>query len=403
MKTSSLEVTKLLDKLYNLRGNDSVILQEMDSARALAEETRDRTTKQKSALQEKIADLKSDSKELNEQGIMLADVLSGIDKKTFDKVIERLGIDFDPIALKQKLDSKLPETLDSINNEVTSSEKELVAVEKEMNSAITKIEELGIRKDTALANQAKLNEYFELALNGNINITRESITSLLEQFEFGPEEIREAAKLLMFPEDALYEYNARLKITEKKSLGEVMQEAKREEENHTKEEKKVLKEEVIEEQIEEPVEVVEEEVKEELPPVSREETRKVRPEEPEKTFDKEDLMDLFSELDLDYLDYTTNDLEEILKNYNEKVIRRNVAIFKGYDLDLDVFVDNINLLYDKELEAKVDRLLRIGKSALDIYLNPTVLTKYDYKGLDKAIILLQNSGLDPKKVPLMAY
>ena len=51
----------------------------------------------------------------------------------------------------------------------------------------------------------------------------------------------------------------------------------------------------------------------------------------------------------------------------------------------------------------MDRLLRIGKSALDIYLNPTVLTKYDYKGLDKAIILLQNSGLDPKKVPLMAY
>ena len=104
-----------------------------------------------------------------------------------------------------------------------------------------------------------------------------------------------------------------------------------------------------------------------------------------------------------YLDYTTSDLEEILAHFNEKVIRRNVAIFKNNDLSLDVFVDYINLLYDKELEAKVDRLLRIGKSALDIYLNPTVLTKYDYKGLDKAIILLQNSGLDPKKVPLMAY
>lgn len=401
MKTSSLEVTKLLDKLYNLRGNDSVILQEMDSARALAEETRDRTTKQKSALQEKIADLKSDSKELNEQGIKLADVLSGIDKNAFEKVIERLKIDFDPEALKQKLDAKLPETLQSINNEVTSSEKELVAVEEEMNGAITKIEELGIRKDTALANQAKLNEYFELALNGNINITRESITALLEQFEFSSEEIREAAKLLMFPEDALYEYDAGLKGTVKKSLGEVMQEAKRKEESSPKEEVKTIKEEVVKPEIKE-VEVTEE-VKEVVDTVTREETRKSKAEEVEKTFDKEDLIDLFSELDIDYLDYTTNDLEEILKNYNEKVIRRNVGIFKNHDLDLDVFVDNISLLYDKELEAKVDRLLRIGKSALDIYLNPTVLTKYDYKGLDKAIILLQNSGLDPKKVPLMAY
>ena len=30
MKTLSLETTKLLDKLYNLRGNDSVVLVEMD-------------------------------------------------------------------------------------------------------------------------------------------------------------------------------------------------------------------------------------------------------------------------------------------------------------------------------------------------------------------------------------
>lgn len=115
------------------------------------------------------------------------------------------------------------------------------------------------------------------------------------------------------------------------------------------------------------------------------------------------MIDLFNEIGLDYLDYTTSDLDQILEHYNEKVIKRNVNIFKDNDLSLDIFADHINLIYDKELEAKVDRLLRIGKSALDIYLNPTVLTKYDYKGLDKAIILLQNSGLDPKKVPLMAY
>ena len=146
--------------------------------------------------------------------------------------------------------------------------------------------------------------------------------------------------------------------------------------------------------------VVEETVKEE--PV---EVAPVKREEPvvEKKFDREDLIDLFNEIGLDYLDYTTSDLDQVLEHFNEKVIRRNVNIFKENDLSLDIFVDHINLLYDKELEAKMDRLLRIGKSALDIYLNPTVLTKYDYKGLDKAIILLQSSGLDPKKVPLMAY
>lgn len=370
MKMLSPEVTKLLDKLYNLRGSDSVIFKEMESANKKAEETRVRTTEEKSALQEKIAGLETESKELSEQGKMLSEVLSGIDKEQYATVIDRLNIDFDPVALKEKLDNKLPSTIESVNDEIKNSQEELVSVEEEMNSAITTIEEIGIRKDAAIANQDKLNEYFDLALSGNINITRESITSLLEQFDFSEEETREAAKILMFPEDALYDYDSKLKESEKKSIGEVIQEAKSQDKL---EEKDIKKEDYVEEKIE------------------------------SKKLEKEDIIDLFSDIGLDYLDYTTSDLEEVMEHFDENVIRRNVAIFRDNDLSLDVFADNLSLLYDRELEAKVDRLLRIGKSALDIYLNPTVLLKYDYRNLDKAIILLQNSGLDPKKVPLMAY
>ncbi len=396
MKILSPEVTRLLDKLYNLRGEDSVIFKEMASSEEKAEATRVRTTEEKSSLQDKIAGLERDSKNLSEQGKKLADVLSNIDKNDFATVIERLEINFDPEALTKKLNDTLPGTIDKVNDDIKESQENLVRVEEEMNSAITEIEEIGIRRDAAVANQAKLNEYFELALNGNINITRDSITALLEQFDFSEEETREAAKILMFPEDALYDYDAKLKEAEKRSISEVMQEAKNN------------------------VELEKVEVEEESPAVSEDEEKVETREEPKeaevevksepipvetevKTFDKEDLMDLFNEIGLDYLDYTTRDLEEVLEHFNEKVIRRNVGIFKNNDLSLDIFVDHINLLYDRELEAKVDRLLRIGKSALDIYLNPTVLTKYDYRNLDKAIILLQNSGLDPKKVPLMAY
>ena len=382
MKILSPEVTRLLDKLYNLRGSDSVVFKEMESAHAKALETKERTTAQKSELQEKIADLESDSKTLSEQGRKLIDVLKAIDKNAYATVIDRLHINFDPEALVATLDEALPETIDKVNEDIKSSKEELVKVEDEMNGAITTIEEIGIRKDAAVANQEKLNEYFDLALAGNINITRDSITSLLEQFDLSEEETREAAKILMFPEDALYDYDAKVKESEKKSISEVMQEARSQEEAPMVE-KVEIKEEVAPEQVtlekkEEPVVI-------------------------ERKYDREDLIDLFNEIGLDYLDYTTSDLDQILEHFNEKVIRRNVNIFKENELSLDIFVDHINLLYDKELEAKMDRLLRIGKSALDIYLNPTVLIKYDYKGLDKAIILLQSSGLDPKKVPLMAY
>ena len=377
MKILSPEVMRLLDKLYNLRGSDSVIFKEMESAHEKAEETKERTTKEKSALQEKITGLEADSKNLSEQGKKLIEVLKGIDKNAYETVIDRLHINFDPEALVEKLDSSLPETIEKVNEEIKASKEELVEVEEQMNSAITTIEEIGIRKDAAIANQDKLNEYFELALSGNINITRDSITSLLEQFGLSEEETREAAKILMFPEDALYDYDAKLKESEKKSISEVMQEAKKQEDAIIDDKKPV---------IEEKIEVTE-----------------VKEEPTEKKLDREDLIDLFNEIGLDYLDYTTSDLDQILEHFNEKVIRRNVNIFKENELNLDIFADHIDLLYDKELEAKMDRLLRIGKSALDIYLNPTVLTKYDYKNLDKAIILLQSSGLDPKKVPLMAY
>ena len=380
MKILSPEVTRLLDKLYNLRGSDSVIFKEMESAHEKAEETKERTTAQKATLQEKIAGLEADSRNLSEQGKKLIEVLKGIDKNAYATVIDRLHINFDPEALVEKLDSSLPETIEKVNSDIESSKEELVKVEEEMNSAITTIEEIGIRKDAAVANQEKLNEYFDLALAGNINITRDSITSLLEQFDLTEEETREAAKILMFPEDALYDYDARLRESEKKSISEVMQEAKNQE--------------VIEPKVEEAPKIE---------PVSVEPVKAEAPKVEEHKFDREDLIDLFNEIGLDYLDYTTSDLDQVLEHFNEKVIRRNVNIFKENDLSLDIFVDHINLLYDKELEAKMDRLLRIGKSALDIYLNPTVLTKYDYKNLDKAIILLQDSGLDPKKVPLMAY
>ncbi|MDE6285249.1 MAG: hypothetical protein K2M17_05835, partial [Bacilli bacterium] len=59
--------------------------------------------------------------------------------------------------------------------------------------------------------------------------------------------------------------------------------------------------------------------------------------------------------------------------------------------------------FDKELGEKIDKLLTIGKDAEDISLVPDVLVKYDLMGLNNTINVLQISGLDPKKVPLMAY
>ena len=368
----------LLDKLYNLRGSDSTILKEMDRQKAKAEETRERTTEEKAKLQKDIESLKKLSEELDEQGEKFKEVLQGIHREDYETVLERLRIDFDPKSLLEKLDKNLPRTIDNVKRDTKKAEDELVKVEDEMNTAITTIEELGIRRDTALANQEKLNESIELALTGHINTTRDSITSLLEEFGFNEVEQREAAKILMFPEDALFAYDAKVKAKDKagKSISEVIQEAKTmspsvPEYSEPEEEQPVIEEPAI-------------------------------PEEDE--LRKEDLViETLRDCGIDYLDFTSDEIDELIRNFDEETVRHNIAFIESNGLSADIFVHYIKMMYDKDLKRKFDLLLGVGKEPMDIYLNPGVLIKYSLEQLERVISVIRANGMDPKEIPLMAY
>ena len=457
MRTLSLETTKLLDKLYNLRGKDSVILVEMDKQKEKSESTLEKTTKQKSELQEKISRLEKQHDELQAQGEDFVNVLSGIDRNDFSTVLDSLNIDFNPEAIIEKVNSNLPKTIEKVTTEQKKSEEELVEVEEEMNNAITTIEELGLRRDTALSNQSKLNEYFELALNGKINITRDSITSLLEQFDFSEEEQREAAKILMFPEDALFSYNEKVMNSDVagKTISDVMNEAKDafvDEGSHedltiSVDDKKepevedydikidnIISNDSFEIPENEDDKILVDDVKEiEEEPVfnpfviddsvSNNDTNNDTNNESTNVFDSSFNIDDFSIVDnddvvvdedvniedslnslgFDYLDFRSEDLDDLKNNFDKDTITKNVELAKNNNIDLDLFIEHSTLLYDKELKEKVETLLNIGKEPIDIYLNPGILVKYTAEKLNNAIELLKNNGMDPKNVPLMAY
>lgn len=397
------EMRMLLDKLYNLRGEDSVVLVSMDKERDQAIKTKERTSKRTTELTSQIEKLESEGHILAKEGESFKSALETIRKDDFRNVLKELNIAFDPDEIKKELEVKLPKTLEEFSMEKEKAEKELVTVEDEMNSATTKIEELGLRKDEALANQERLNRYFDLALEGNINITRDEITSLLEKFNFSEEEQREAAKLLMFPEDGLYEYEKSLKGIKSKSISDVFKEAKEE----IKVEEATKKSPVVEAPLheEEPsfnfdfnINIPEnKEVKEE-----KVETV-VEPVHEEKNVSKEDVINLLTSLGFDYLDFTSNDFEKIMNNYDEETIKANAEYIKSLNISLDIFADNVELMYDKQMKEKIEKLTSIGKLPQDIYLNPSVLTKYDLNGLNNAIDVLKQSGLDAKNVPLIAY
>lgn len=423
MKMLSSEVKTLLDKLYNLRGEDSVILAKMNKERQEAIETGERTKNEKEVLLNKIEKLSNEERTLQEEGDKLSSILSNINRDDFSNVLDRLQIDFDPASINEKITRMLPETIEKVVSENKKASEELETVETEMNNAITKVEELGIRKDEALSNQAKLNEYFDLALEGNINITRDAITSLLEKFDFNEDEQREAAKILMFPEDALYEYDASFKSgsqTSGKTITEVLMEAK-------KESKPEVKEETVEETIldseepsslenifesvmsennipdvEEPEETKEDVVEEVKPLFSDNNEDNVMQSKAEE-HSNNDIASLLQNLGLNLNDINKEKLDKVINSNAEETINKNIEALKSHEIDLDILIENIELLLDKELAEKIDKLIAIGKESRDISLMPSVLVKYDLNGLNNTINLLQISGLDPKKVPLMAY
>lgn len=424
MKMLSSEVKTLLDKLYNLRGEDSVILAKMNKERQEAIETGERTKNEKEVLLNKIEKLSNEERTLQEEGDKLSSILSNINRDDFSNVLDRLQIDFDPASINEKITRMLPETIEKVVSENKKASEELETVETEMNNAITKVEELGIRKDEALSNQAKLNEYFELALEGNINITRDAITSLLEKFDFNEDEQREAAKILMFPEDALYEYDASFKSgsqTSGKTITEVLMEAKKESKSEVKEEPKeetildseepsslenifesVISENVIPD-VEEPEEEHEEDAASAVKPLFSDNNEESVTQSKIEEHSNNAITSFLENLGLNLNSINKEKLDKVINSDDEETINKNIEVLKSHEIDFDILIENIELLLDKELAEKIDKLIAIGKESRDISLMPSVLVKYDLNGLNNTINLLQISGLDPKKVPLMAY
>ena len=387
----SIEGTKkILDRLYNLRGTDSVILKDLEKESEKAELTKEKAEKEKKELESSIEKLAHDENILAEQGEKLQNILKTINQEDFSVLVSRLNLDFNPEDLNNKISKLLPSTIADVVSEKKESEVKLIEIDNEMNSAITKLEELNIRKDEALENQSKLNEYIELSLSGSSTLTRDAIATVLDKFKFSKEEQREAAKLLMFPEDGLYEYQERLTSGERlgKSISDVFHEAK--ESVDTEEENSFIREYKVPEFIEptiSPVQVVEAQN-----PVQLTEELK-----------KEEVRNLLKVCGFNISDFKDQDIANILEHYDQDVIANNVEYINNYGINKGIFVDNVDLLYDPELKLKVDTLISIGKAPVDIYLNPSVLLKYNLEELNNAIAALKESGLNPAQVPLMAF
>ena len=162
--------------------------------------------------------------------------------------------------------------------------------------------------------------------------------------------------------------------------------------------KKLLKMEMTNKQVKEATNLDEEEIK--IPDISLDEQEI---EESVTTDIKEEMIETLKDLGIDYLDFTSDEIEKLMDNFDKDTIIGNIKYMQNKGFENDIYINHIELMYDKNLQNKVELLLSIGKEVLDIYLAPSILTKYTYEQLGESIQSLRGSGMDPKEVPLMAY
>ena len=258
--------------------------------------------------------------------------------------------------------------------------------EKALNTLNEKRKELDSQEKEIKKRQKDINKYLEDAKSGKTNnLTREEITDTLSVFFLSDEEIKEVAKMILFPEDSFFDS------------------------------KKVIKEEPVvyeEEKKEEIAEKVNEDIKEEPEVEEKEEISKkdnVKSKKNKEIDEKEEIITAEDSLLFDTFDDIVSEItpDEVIDEDLEikEIIEEAEEPLSSEDSDdfINAF-DNIDFDNDEsDLKQKKEYLIEhLGKTEEDIRLVSNILTKFKtLKDLKDAVEEKSLNGkIDVKSLPL---
>ena len=211
MAEQSQNVTILLDRLYNLTGEDNVIIKETEERITTAEERIEE-------IESSIAVTKSEQEEQeNRLSLFLQHknkfetVFAGLTDESFS-ALRDIDINLDMGALLSAVQTKSPEFIGGIMSEIDGCKNSIEDSEAEKSRILA---ELVVLKEELIVHSERrdqLASLLEQSLSPN-EIERESLTAsfvkrvLLPFGLFTPEEITRLTKLIMFPDEGLFEYD----------------------------------------------------------------------------------------------------------------------------------------------------------------------------------------------------
>ena len=398
------EKLRLLDRLYNLRGDESIVTTSIQTRIDDIISSTDETERVKREQEGIKTDLESELNTFTKQATSFLEAFSKYDNDSFE-ALNAVDVNIELGSLVQKLQDEKPRHENQLNEKISDTEK----IIEDKKVEIEKLNENKKEEEEKLQNaenvKVKLNNLLDdILVNENDSYNRGYIKKLLTELGvFNDDETSELEFLILFPEKGLSEYVNEYKDREDKFIpvfdrGEnnifakdIVIEEDEEAEEPTEEVEETVEEteenNIIEEveETEEPAIIEEEE--EEIAPIIEEKEEDIitlyneEPEESEMNLfedkniieevnepeevqqpEESELSKILSELNIDEskLDDKT---KEILSNTDESIIRKNDEHLRSIDFakeDEPIRFDNYMYLADEELGNKITFLRSKG-------------------------------------------
>lgn len=310
------DLTRLLDKLYDLKKEDnfitSVIKSDIKDVENEIEQTKERQSKNE------IEKVETESKLsiFMTQRDAFCSIFTGIDNETFQS-LNAIGIDLDIQGMIKQIEEKAPEYCDKLNEQISENNNAILDSQQKRDIFNNQLVELNSKLKTSNEDSDKLVDLLNQSLSSD-EAERESLTAkyakeILNNFDvFTADEVSTLAKIILFPEDGLIEYDESYEERSSKgliNLSEYPEDEFEEESNDEEIEEPKLEEEPEEEKNTEETEEEKESVEETEEDIYKD-IELTNEETEEEDEEPTELIDL-SSLNMDEVESESSDDEEI--------------------------------------------------------------------------------------------
>ena len=431
------ETMKLLNRLYNLSSEENIFLKAAKDGIKSTEEEISRTTTDQQDQEIEKSNRESELEEFVNTKNALIDTFGTLDDSMF-KPLMAIDVDFQVSKLVEDTRERAPKHIEDL-------ERVIQGIGEKISECITRRSELEEQLNTYNLDLEKA----ERDKTGLISLLEQSLSSdpaerdalstnyvkgVLSKFDhFTTGEINELAKIIMFPEDGLFEYDQKVKAGEIDFNQQPVEEVKEEEptidiedlerviSNSTSEEpvEEVAEEEEESEEEEVPEEEVEEPEEEETPEEEKEEVHNIEdiyqhkeepkeieevPEEEveEETEESEDsIEDFLREIGINVERLKSNnnyeEMKELLESTNQDVISEGYEILRSVNAEDAAYTmaDGHMYIADSELNSKVAILRANGISdnkIKEILESDKDILRSSYQDLSAKLKSLKESG-----------